>query len=606
MLAVSKARHAVVGLAIGFTTLLAGLGVIGGGDHPERFDAKTVVIARDGERAIRITEYVDIDFGSANRRGYERLVPNDFGVPTDVVASSPDAAADLNVSDLGGYTQIRVGDPNTTWTGQHRYELAYTLPDARYDAFGSEPQLVVDVVSPPGGAYPGDDETGRFQVVVTGYVLTDLRCDVGALGAEGGCELVAADDGTYRAVIEPLDEDDGLTVGGTIEELVAPVAIPAPAIPDRRDPPNRALIAVAFAGLGLLGAVPVHRWAQRRGRNEVFGGGAADAAFGDLPPPGADGAPSPVRLVTDDDLGELATIEFAPPKGIEPWEASVLLRERVDDDTVEAWFSGMVGREALTIDADDGKLVLASGPRRSELTEPDAELVAAVLAPGDPYTTGTYDRRFASAWRAIHRSQQHRIGRSGWWKHLPPGTGFGRRYSGSPFGLVMLAVFVLIWGGSAVTAAIGGFQGWPISIAIAVGFPAVVAYFAYRVLLPARSAPGSALALRTESFRRFLHASEGHHVEWAWSQGLLREYSAWAVALGEADAWSRALERANVPAPAVAAAAPLILYGRGASLRQSRTAPSSGSGGRGFGGGGGGFGGGGVGGGGGGGSSGSW
>ena len=40
---------------------------------------------------LRITEYVDIDFGTEDRRGYERLVPNDFGSPTDVTASSPDA-----------------------------------------------------------------------------------------------------------------------------------------------------------------------------------------------------------------------------------------------------------------------------------------------------------------------------------------------------------------------------------------------------------------------------------------------------------------------------------------------------------------------------------
>jgi len=120
-------------------------------------------------------------------------------------------------------------------------------------------------------------------------------------------------------------------------------------------------------------------------------------------------------------------------------------------------------------------------------------------------------------------------------------------------------------------------------------------------LLPARSAQGSALALRAESFRRFLDASEGSHVEWAWSQGLLREYSAWAVALGEADAWSRALDRANVPEPARLAAAPILIAHMGPSVRSSRTAPSSsGSGG------GGGFSGGSVGGGGGGGSSGSW
>ena len=165
---------------------------------------------------------------------------------------------------------------------------------------------------------------------------------------------------------------------------------------------------------------------------------------------------------------------------------------------------------------------------------------------------------------------------------------------------------MFLWFGSAIGAFVGLLKSWPLAIAVGVIFPAVVAYVVYRALLPSRSAQGSALALRTESFRRFLHASEGRHVEWAWSKGLLREYSAWAVALGEADAWSRALDGANVPAAAAAATGPIILHRHGSSMRDTRTAPSSSGSSGGFGGGGGGVGGGGVGGGGGGGSSGSW
>jgi hypothetical protein len=103
--------------------------------------------------------------------------------------------------------------------------------------------------------------------------------------------------------------------------------------------------------------------------------------------------------------------------------------------------------------------------------------------------------------------------------------------------------------------------------------------------------------LRSESFRRFLAASEGKHVEWAWQQGLVREYSAWAVALGAAEAWSKAVKASNIPDPQVSLSGPLLLYSAGSAFSSSRTAPSSSGGGGG---------GGGVGGGGGGGSSGSW
>lgn len=608
-------RHVVVGATIGLTTLLAGCGVLGGGSLPERFDARTVVVAREGETALRITEFIDIDFGSEDRRGYLRLIPNDFGMPTEVVASSPDAADDLAVIAQSGYTEIRVGDPNQTFSGQHRYELSYTLPDARYDApefaaeYGPGRHLVVDLVFPPGGVYVGDYETDRYEAIVTGWELDPTICDVGSLGDEGGCELQLADDGTYRAVLEPLPTDEGLTVGGTIVDFTDPVTIEVPPLPERRDGgPNRGLIALGFAALGLVGSVPIYRWARKKGRNEVYAGGAAEAAFGDLPAPGADaGAAPPVHFVTDDDLGDFATIEFVPPKGIDPWEAKVLLTERVDDGAVEAWLSGLAGRDAIEISESDGNLVIASGPKRGELDAVDAALLDRILSIDDPYTAGKYNSKFASAWNAIHQAQADRIDHSAWWIHQSPGAGFGFRTSGAPFGFLVFAFMGIVWFGSALGSVVGLFRSWPLAVAIGLFLPALVAYLMYRVMLPARSAQGSALALRTESFRRFLHASEGRHVEWAWEHGLLREYSGWAVALGEADAWSNALENANVPAPARASTMPLYLPLYAASIHQSRVQPQkSGGGSGGFGGGGGGFGGGGVGGGGGGGSSGSW
>ncbi len=472
---VSKLRHAVVVASVAGTSLLAGVGVIGGGAHPERFDAKTVVVRPEGD-GVRVTEYVDIDFGTETRRGYERLVPNDFGVPTEVTASSPDADDTVTVDDFGRYTRIRIGQADVTFTGQHRYELDYVLPDARFDQLG----FSVDIVSPPGGIYPGDRETGRFEVVVTGFELADTTCDVGDLRVEGGCELVRTQDDppVYRTVFEPLEEDVGLTVGGDIVAFTDPVDITTPPIPERRSEPNRGLIALGMAGLGALGSVPVYRWARRKGSNEVFAGGAADAAYGGLPAPRADGTvepPPPVRLVPDADMDELATIEFVPPKGIEPWEAQVLLRERVDDTAVEAWFSGLAGQDAIELDEDDDELVISSGSARGELAADDRALLDRILAISDPYVTGKYDKEFASAWRRVHDAQVSHIAASGWWRHNPPGAGLSPKTSGSPFGLIVFAGFMLVWFGSAVGAFVGLLKSWPLAIAVGLLFPALVA-----------------------------------------------------------------------------------------------------------------------------------
>ena len=185
---------------------------------------------------------------------------------------------------------------------------------------------------------------------------------------------------------------------------------------------------------------------------------------------------------------------------------------------------------------------------------------------------------------------------------MPPGSA---RQGGSAVKFIgfVVILFFFFGAGSLVSALLGTFRGKIPALMFAVIVPYFFAHFVYSVLLPSRSATGSALALRAESFRRFLAASEGKHVDWAWKQGLLREYSAWAVALGAADAWGKALAASNVPAPEMSLASPMWLYSMGPSFETTRSAPSSsGSSGSGFSG----FSGGSVGGGGGGGSSGSW
>jgi uncharacterized membrane protein YgcG len=607
-------RHAAAGAAVLACSALALFGVIGEEkQNEERFEAKQVTVTPTGDDGVTIREVVDQDFGTNDRHGYQRIIPNDFGVPTDVTASSPDAPADVAVEQVPEGTRIRVGDPNTTVSGQHRYILTYTLPDARL----SSGELALDVI--------GTGETSRterFEVVVTGLQLSDPLCNVGRFGATGGCTL-EPDDGVYRAVISPLEPGQGITIGGTIIGRTTPVAVAEPALPPRRDS-NRVPLAIALLPIGGAAVAAVYLIARWRGRNEVFAGGAADAAFGTapvavagapLPPPGA---PSPVptnpsgsgvRHIADQRMDELATTEFAPPDGIEPWQATVLLRERIDNESIGAWFSGLAARDVITLTRDGKDVTLGVGPRFDTADTADRAVLTSMFNGRSQIELGSYDKGFATAWRDVRDLQEERIAASGWWtRHSPQ----ARNRLNVPWPLfVVAAVWGLVVFGSIGAASLGWISTPPGAIAFGIIVPALAAFAVYRTLLPVRSATGSAFALRAESFRRFLKASEGRHVEWAWKNGLLREYSAWAVALGAADAWERAMEASSV-SPAELSTGPILVYSMGPSWSRSIVPPSS-SGGGGFGGGGfggggfgGGFSGGSVGGGGGGGSSGSW
>jgi uncharacterized membrane protein len=48
---------------------------------------------------------------------------------------------------------------------------------------------------------------------------------------------------------------------------------------------------------------------------------------------------------------------------------------------------------------------------------------------------------------------------------------------------------------------------------------------------------GCELWLRVESFRRFLAGPQADHLQEAAKQGVLGQYTAWAVAIGEIDRW---------------------------------------------------------------------
>ncbi len=561
---ISTLRHATVAGAIGTTAALAGFGVIGAGEHPERYETWQTVVAPAGGDALRITETFDQDFGTNDRRGHEAFIAHDFGVPVDIVASSPDAPDDVATADFGDSTRVRIGDPDVTISGQHRYTLAYTYPAAEI----STGLLALDVLD--GDAF----ETLDAEVVITGFRLADVECFVGAIGSDDRCRFVE-EGGVYRAELGALAPFTGVTVRATVLGTTDVVPVDPPPLPERRSDGTLPLT-LGVTALGVAGAAPIYAWARRRGRNEAFAGGAAEAAYGTLPSPGAvEQPPVPTTLVADTDLADLATIEFAPPRGLEPWEGAVLLRERIDDSTVEAWLSGLAAREVIEFGEQAGKLTIGAGPKRSDASEHDSALVAQLQGGKDPYVTGTYDPAFAAAWGAVAAMQRDRISAAGWWKHLGPGEKVSvRRGDGSPFKVVVGIVFVLVWFGNGLLASLGFLRSWPLALAVGLVFPATVAYLVYRVMLPARSAQGTALALRTESFRRFLHASEAQHVEWAWRNGLLREYSGWAVALGEAEAWSDALSKANVPAPA-RSMGPLVVAGRRSSINASRTRPSS-------------------------------
>jgi uncharacterized membrane protein YgcG len=585
----------LVALSVAVAALLAAWGLIGESHVDEKIEQLQVVISPAGETGLRITETIDQDFGTTDRHGPQLVVPSDLGTITEVAASSDDAPDDLNVapapydSPVQG-TRIRVGDPNVTVRGQHRYTISYVLPAARY----AGPVLFLDAV----GA-DSDIPIEQVTVVLDGVGLDRPTCSAGGVGAEGGCTFEPG--APLRTSVARLEPRQGITIGGEITEWGEPQGVEPPPLPERR-PDRRGATAALVAVLGIVAAGATYRWSVRAGANEVLGASAAEAAHG---VDSGEGGSGPTRKVSDAELAELATIEFAPPRGLEPWQGRLVLTEVLDDSVVTAWFSGAIADGLIDVEQRGDHPRLSRGTPRGEVDPLDVRLVDELFADREVIDLDGYDAAFAETWSEIEERQAEWVRHSGWWWARMPAPGRFKPGGCATFGVLAVGGVVLVVLSGFLLGLLGVLGGMATAVLVGLGLPALVARVAYAPLRPGRTAAGSAWALRTESFRRFLVDSEAQYVEWAWKQGLLRQYSAWAVALDAADAWQSAMERTGVPREEIDAMTPLVAHQMRSSFVSTHTPPSTSSSGGSSGFSGGGFSGS-VGGGGGGGSHGSW
>lgn len=565
------------GLALGLITAIGGAA----GD-PERVDRMWVGATLDGSGAADIVEVIDYDFGAGQgKHGIFRSIP---GLTTDASvrvssASAPSGIADKTPEIVGGEPSIRlkIGDPNVTISGRHRYRLDYVLP-----SLAAGGRLAWDAV---GAGWTVPIRQTEIHVVAP-WRFDALVCSVGRTGATGGCTLTQPEPGHLVASVGSLDSGEGVTIeAGRGAALATRPTLPAPPIHAPPDPGAGLVRPAAVAVLAALAAgALVSRRIRRRGRERVGVGGAADAAWA------GSGSSTSEVLVDQSELASMATTEFAPPEGITAAQGGVVLAEAVQSEHRVAWLLEAAIAGAVDLDEDSAaksvRLIRKPGGS-AEMSE----ILDTVFAGRPEIQLGAYDEDFAAGWTKVGAMLADWQRQSGYWD---PGA-TRRRTVVRILGVLGLIVGVIGSAGFGALAATWGTQWLPaIGIAAAVaggGLAAAVRAWELKVRTPA----GSGMWLRVESFRRFLAASEAFHAEEAAKRGVLREYTAWAVAVGEIDRWSSAVASSTVIPQDAGLSYVYLAPMLASSTSSASTAPSSSGGG-----------GGGVGGGGGGGGGGSW
>jgi uncharacterized protein (TIGR04222 family) len=493
-----------------------------------------IQILSDGH--LKITETIDYDFGSTRHHGIFRTIPtrfpydevNDRIYPIDDVSAQSDAPDDVDVSEEGSFTKIRVGDPDVEISGRHTYTLTYRVEGA-LNAFPDHDELYWNAI---GDEWQAPIERARVTVTAPGSIQR-VTCFQGYQGSTEPCARSEARGETATfSPGRPLDPFEGMTV--VVATPKGGVAEPVPVL-DERWSAERAFslnagTATAVAVLlAVLGGTLFRLW-SREGRDRRFLGSPIDQVMGTT-----SGEAEMVPLGEGDFE---APVEFAPPENVRPGQIGTLLDERANVIDVTATIVDLAGRGFLLIQeiprhglfskADWNLIRLEKD--ETELLSYETKLLDALFRDGNEVKVSELKTTFAERLHAVEQSLYEDAMREKWFRARPDHV--RTRWAGRG---VLLTVL-----GGGLTFVLARWTHWGL-----VGIPVILGGVALALMarwMPARTAKGTAMLRRIRGFRRVIATAETHMSRWAEEENVFTRYLPYAIVFGLTKKWAKAFE----------------------------------------------------------------
>jgi hypothetical protein len=536
-------------LAMPFVLLGASSAGADPGESIASYQAR-VDVRTDG--SIHVRETIRYTFSGSDHHGIYRDLrtrfaydPNEAGSDKvrvypveDVTVSSPDAPADVEVSEQGSITHIKIGRKNETVSGTRTYVLDYTVR-------GAFNRIRTTGTGADGASVPPHDElywniTGdEWQVPIkhAGVIVNApaapiaVQCFRGGRGSTDTCPVRPGSPSSFTAT--DLQPEQGMSIllaypTGTVDDAT-PIIEDAPktGLAQLTDvKPAFAVVAVAVLGLiaGGMGWL-----VRKRGLDAQFVG----LTPGLLPASGGTGAD--VTAVARHD--RTVAVQFTPPKGMRPGQIGTLVDEHANTVDVTATIIDLAVRGFLRIEevpgsspekpADDWRLVVLPAPDE-ELLPYELALMQAIFLGRNEVTMSALKNTFARDLHATQLRLYDDVTGRGWFRGNPNSVRNAYRTGGIAlaalgFGIAFLGIPA--FGGSAALIAAAVFIGGLVVLVLA-------------GRMPARTATGSAVLAQAEGFRLYLTTAEADQIRFEEGQDVFSRYLPYAVVFGVAERWA--------------------------------------------------------------------
>jgi uncharacterized membrane protein YgcG len=518
-------------------TGILGPGLLGVGARPaaaatdESIADYTTALDVSGDGLLHVTETIGYDFGTNSRHGIIRRIPARFRYddkqdrvyPIEAVAVTMDGKnVQVDTSTEDGYDVLKIGDPNHTIDGAHRYVISYTVRGA-LNSFPDHEELYWNAI--------GTEWTvpiARGTATVSGPAeIARIGCFAGPQGSQLPCQSSTMTGRMAAFAQANLAPGSGLSVvvafpAGSVTGL-------GPILVQRHDLANGFRVTpwtVALAVLVLLlgvGAVLIALWLVGRDRRYV----------GQLP--GLAPGPGESAVETRKPLlgAPPVSVEFVPPDKIRPGQVGTLIDEQANVLDVTATILDFAVRRHLLI----RELPLAHkyGGRDwelSKLTDGDPaflpyekKLFFALFDGRDKVRLSELKNTFATDLKAVQGQLYDDMITQRWYRRSPASTRTLARLVA--VGILVASVLITF-----VLTLIGaGLVGLGLVVSAI-----VLLVFAGR--FPARTGRGSAMLARIQGFRLYIATAEADQIKFQEREQIFSAYLPYAMVFGLADRWA--------------------------------------------------------------------
>ena len=519
-------------------------------DTTRSFD---VIAQIQPDHSVVITEKITQIFRT-DRHGIERSIPIEYnGLGSHVIramqiATSEGTPNSLEISDLGGAVNVRIGDAAITITNAHTYELSYQIEDVLV-INGDVATLPLDAITD----WRQSIDSLTYTVIGPSGPL-DTRCYQGAMNTQNPCsENTLTPDGA-RFSASNLAPNSAFTV-----EIDFPSSAfdATPTLTSRSQAVPTAVIAIALMYFALVAAVLINLTRYRRQRAMAIAGvtetfsGPMSIDLPDrmqrpiLPPP-----PGSLSIVPTTTTQEMP-VEFVPPVNLDPAcllrmkEGSKVNVSRMLASTLvdlaadgvisltqvnQVWVVGRIDQPPRQVKSYELTLLNALLGEQNEaaLSQKNSALSAKVK---------TYVQQVDDQLRSLGLLTDKTLNAGS----IPRGGKIVAR--AALFGMIIVAAIFAAGVGSG-TNTLNFFL--PAGAIFIGGVTLAYGRLSHSGQIGSFTSRGLGTAVRAEGFERFFRESEAAHAQAAERMGLMREYMGYAVAFNAVNSWVNAMPKAQL------------------------------------------------------------